>query len=348
MLFPRRSSQRPCMQHSDSMAVRRQQWLIFYHASVEDIAFQLLKLMGAHAELSDLQWKRFSDGFPDLQINRQDAHRLEQFYGTCVIAGFHDPEIIFEQLCLLHELPRIRAKNLHVIVPWFSTGTKERVEKLGQIATAKSLADMLSSCPVGLGGPATMVMYDIHWLQEQFYFTDQVLTELLTAVPLCLTALASLESDFPDEKTAIVFPDEGAHKKMRSTFTDFDQIICDKVRDGDKRIVTFCTGKEFVEGRHCIIVDDMVMSGGLMLECAQQLHKLGAARISCFTVHAVLPKQAHKKFVGNSLIHKFWITDTVPTTAALVKNQAPFEILSIAPLIANYLGTILEDDISVD
>jgi len=322
---------------------RRHQWLVFYHESVRSTALQLKDIMGSNAELSQLEWKHFDDGFPDLQIHKQDAERLEQFYGTCLIVSFHSPEVIFEQLCLLHELPRMRAKNFHVILPWFCTGTMERVETLGQIATAKSLADLLSCCPSGPGGLPTLVTYDIHWLQEQFYFTDRILVELKSALCLGLEVLARASAATPDEEVVVAFPDDGAHKKMRELFKDYPHIICDKVRDGDRRIVTVCEGEDFVKGSHIVIVDDMVMSGALMLECARQLHARGAARLSCFTVHAVMPKQAYKKFLGNDLLHRFWITDTVPSTASQVEGQAPFEVLSIAPLIARYLTGCPDD-----
>jgi len=322
---------------SPSLLRRRQQWLIFYHESVRRLAEQLKDEMGDNAELSALQWRRFPDGFPNLSVERQDVHRLEQFFGTCLIVSFHNPEVIFEQLCLLHELPRMRAKNFHVIMPWFCTGTMERVERLGQIATAKSLADMLSCCPVGPGGPMTLVTYDIHWLQEQFYFSDPLLVELRTAVPLCLELLSRARAAAPDEEVVVAFPDEGAHKKMKDTFKDYPFVICDKVRDGARRIVTIIEGQDNIAGKHCVIIDDMVMSGALMLECAQQLHSMGAARISCFTVHAVMPKQAWKKFIDTGILHRFWITDTMPSTADEVRGVEPFEVITIAPLVASYL-----------
>merc|ERR1712054_749135 len=91
--------------------------------------------------------------------------------------------------CLLYALPRMQARNFRIILPWFSTGTMERVEQMGQIATAASMARMLSCCPPGPNGPATVVIYDIHALQEQFYFSDSVLVELKTAAWLFKEAL---------------------------------------------------------------------------------------------------------------------------------------------------------------
>jgi len=150
-----------------------------------------------------------------------------------------------------------------------------------------------------------------------------------------------MKAEHPDEEVAIAFPDDGAHKRFKAKFEGFPMIICNKVRDGDKRIVQIKEGD--VDKRHVIIIDDLVQSGGTLLECAKPLKEQGACKVSCFVTHGVFPNASFKKFVGNDLIHKFWITDSIPTTAELVAGQEPFEVLSLAPLIANYLAGIAED-----
>uniref|UniRef100_A0A7S2QDK4 Phosphoribosyltransferase domain-containing protein n=1 Tax=Zooxanthella nutricula TaxID=1333877 RepID=A0A7S2QDK4_9DINO len=292
--------------------------------------------------MSELEWKRFNDGFPNLQINKEDAERLESFYGTCFIVSFHSPAVIFEQLALLYALPKMRARNFRVILPWFSTGTMERVDQAGQIATANSLARMLSATPMGPSGPATVVIYDIHALQEQFYFHDTILVELKSAVWLLKHHIQELLRQNPKEEIAIAFPDDGAHKRFKAKFAEFPLIICAKTREGDKRVVSVREGAP--KNRHCIIVDDLVQSGGTLLECAKPLKDLGATKVSCFVTHGVFPKESWRKFVDCDLIHKFWITDSIPTTCREIEGLAPFEVLSLAPLIANYLIGVAEED----
>merc|ERR1712232_1091225 len=126
----------------------------------------------------------------------------------------------------------------------------------------------------------------------------------------------------------IVFPDDGAHKRFKEKFKEFGQVVCNKVRDGDRRLVQVKEGE--YRGRHCVIVDDLVQSGGTLLECVGALE--GATKISCFCTHGVFPNESYKKFVGHPKIHKFWITDSIPSTAQIVKDMAPFEVLSLAPL----------------
>jgi len=335
-------SYRMLRRRTTDLPLSARQWLIFYHESMTATARQVKEDMGENGQLSELEWNRFNDGFPNLAIKKEDAERLEHFYGCCFIVSLHCPGVIFEQLALLYSLPKLRARNFRIILPWFSTGTMERVEQRGQVATASSLARLLSCCPMGPGGPPTIVIYEIHALQEQFYFSDSVLVELKSAMWLLLEEVEELRA--AGQEFAIVFPDDGAHKRFKSKFSAFPQIICSKVRCGDERKVTVKEG--LPEGRHCIIVDDLVQSGGTLLECAAALKERGGddIKVSCFVTHAVFPKESWKKFVDHPLIDTFWVTNSIPTSTSQLEGQKPFKVLSLAPLIAKYLSGVGSED----
>jgi hypothetical protein len=103
-----------------------------------------------------------------------------------------------------------------------------------------------------------------------------------------------------------------------------------QVRDGDKRIVRLKEGAP--RGRHVVIVDDLVQSGGTLLECAKLLQVTGAAAVSAFATHGVFPDGSYKRFLsadagagaggsgraGTAAFRYFWITDSGPATAAAV------------------------------
>lgn len=320
---------------------RGSKWVIFFYKDMKDMASKVQKQMGiAAAELAELEWDHFPDGFPNLRMESEHLRLLETCDGTCFILSLHSPQVIFEQLALLYALPKHRASNLRVILPWFSTGTMERVETLGQVATAHTMARMISAMPMGAGGPATLAIYDIHALGEQFYFSDQVLVELKSAVYLLRRKIQELQAQDPTEEFAIAFPDDGAHKRFYTKFPEFPTVVCIKQRVGDERIVKVKEGEP--HGKHCVIVDDLVQSGGTLLQCAKPLREMGATKVSCFVTHGVFPQGSHEKFVGNDLIDHFWITDSIPTVSAL-NGKAPFEVLSLAPLIARYLQGMQED-----
>jgi len=112
------------------------------------------------------------------------------------------------------------------------------------------------------------------------------------------------------------------------------QVVCTKVRDGAKRIVQLKEGE--AEGRHIVIVDDLVQSGSTLIECQRLLASRGAARVSAFATHGVFPNESWKRFQhdeGKGAEHgfaHFWITDSCPPTARAVQDHKPFEVLSLA------------------
>ena len=281
--------------------------------------------------LCDVDWKRFNDGWPDIFV--QHIKSLVENRDVFFLASFDKPGDVFEQLALIYALPRYLARSVTVILPYFPTGTMERVDHEGQIATAQTLARMLSAIPLSTQGPARIVLYDIHALQGRFYFGDQVIPILETTMPLIKEILSK------ETNISIAFPDEGALKRFSSAFDDDNKIICSKTRLGDQRQVRIADGDP--SGRHVVIVDDLVHSGTTLIECRNALIEAGAALVSCFVPHAIFEKRAWEKFIGQNagLFANFWVTDSCPTTIKKIGNQAPFKVLSLAPSIAHFILT---------
>ncbi|XP_068642118.1 ribose-phosphate pyrophosphokinase 3, mitochondrial-like [Aristolochia californica] len=123
-------------------------------------------------------------------------------------------------------------------------------------------------------------------------------------------------------------------------FMQEDFLICTKVREGDQRFVRL---KGDPRGRHVVIVDDLVQSGGTLIECQKVLADQGAATISANVTHGIFPNMSWEKFEhdkeGNPVngLTYFWITDSCPLTVSQVQNEPPFEILSLASSVATAL-----------
>jgi len=206
----------------------------------------------------------------------------------------------------------------------------ERVDNEGQIATAFTLARILNGLPTSIHGPAKLVIFDIHALQERFYFSDSVIPVMASAVPLFLTALRQHHADQP---LAVAFPDEGAQKRFGRDFdATIPQVLCSKVRDGDKRVVRVKEGNP--AGLHVFIVDDLVKTGGTLLECMRVLFAAGATAVSAFVTHAVFPQDSWKRFLPTEdkrCFSTFYVTDTCPSMAAVLRERgSPFVVLPIA------------------
>ncbi|CAL4885002.1 unnamed protein product [Urochloa decumbens] len=335
---------------------------LFYCSECEELALKIAASSDA-IELQSINWRSFDDGFPNLFINK--AHDIRGQH-VAFLASFSSPAVIFEQISVIFALPKLFIASFTLVLPFFPTGSFERVEEEGDVATAFTLARILSMIPKSRGGPTSVVIYDIHALQERFYFGDDVLPCFETGIPLLLQRLRQL----PDaDNITIAFPDDGAWKRFHKMLQHFPMIVCNKVREGDKRIVRIKEGNP--EGRHVVIVDDLVQSGGTLRECQKVLASHGAAKVSAYVTHAVFPKQSYERFMASDsskwqfmqlgiflvLQHAdfllliilflaagpgdqfayFWITDSCPHTVKAIGQRPPFEVLSLAGSIADAL-----------
>lgn len=249
------------------------------------------------------------------------------------LASFDQVGEIFQQLAVIYALPRYGARSLQVILPYFP-GTKDRVDKDGDIATAATLARMLSVIPLSKEGPAEIVMFDIHASQERFYFSDQVVPRPMGAAHLFIDQIKALARMQPVryEKLRVVFPDRGAWQRFGDIFGDFPQIICDKIRGGRKRAVVIKEGNP--RGKPVVIVDDLVKSGETLLECRKVLMKKGATEVGAAIVHGSFEPGTVALIRAEDWAY-FWTTDSCPQVTFF--NRAPFKCVSLAGSIARVI-----------
>ncbi|XP_031501417.1 ribose-phosphate pyrophosphokinase 4-like [Nymphaea colorata] len=312
----------------------RKRVLLFYCKETKALAERIAAESDA-IELRNITWRTFDDGFPNLFIS--NAHGIRGQH-VAFLASFSSPGVIFEQLSVIYALPRMFVSSFTLVLPFFPTGSFERMEEEGDVATAFTLARILSNIPISRGGPTSLVIFDIHALQERFYFGDNVLPCFESGIPLLKQRLQQL----PDsDNITIAFPDDGSWKRFHKQLQHFPVIICTKVREGDKRFVRLKEGDP--RDRHVVIVDDLVQSGGTLIECQKMLAAHGAGKISAYVTHGVFPNRSWERFQHDSGVGPangftyFWITDSCPFTVKEVSSRRPFEILSLAKAIASSL-----------
>lgn len=304
--------------------------IIFYHRSMKGLAYSLASQTGF--ELGDISWKRFPDDSPQTFIKNK-----ENFEGRKVIfiASFHTDKAMNEQLGVIYALPRYESGPLHIILPYFP-GTMDRVDegKDGVIVTAKTVARMLSVTPASHnGGVPLCTIFDIHDRHEQFYPDDGIIFSLKSAIPLFKGELQNAYKS--SEEVAIAFPDEGARKRFGRLFDDYEIIVCDKIRGkNEKRIVTLREGNPC--NKHVVIVDDLIMSGGTMIECCHVLKNAGAKTVSAYATHGIFPKKSWQKFTPDLFDH-VWITNSRPSAVKVAKNLKNFKVLDLASSIAKII-----------
>lgn len=162
--------------------------------------------------------------------------------------------------------------------------------------------------------------------------------KLHSVLPLCLSAipwfvdhLRSHPEEYPENQISIAFPDDGACKRFERFFKGYDIIVCSKVRVGKERLITIKEGEP--GGKHVIIVDDLVQSGGTILSCEKVLKKAGAIRVSAYVTHAIFPGDSWRNFLDSGF-HRFFVTDSCPLTVQKLEGQGPFIVLPLAPVIS--------------
>lgn len=316
-------------QHRFAHSDRAMPPLLFHCPAMRDLAKRIAET--GSVELGAIDWRRFEDSSPDIVI-RGGRERIKG-RDVALLASFATADDIFRQLAVAYAIPRYSARSFTFVLPYFLMGTNERVDVPGRVVTAKTLARMLSAIPGCHGsGPARILTYDIHALPEQFFFGDDVVPDLVSAIPLLRRQLETFK---PEDKIAIAFPDDGAYKRFGKMFPDYPQIICRKNRQGDRRTVSIVDGNP--RGRHVVIVDDLVKTGGTLLECAAAVRRGRAKHVSASVTHAVFPKQSWRRFIKAGFEY-FWITDSCPQTVRAITDRGPFENLTLAGSIAAELN----------
>jgi phosphoribosylpyrophosphate synthetase len=111
-------------------------------------------------------FRKFPDGFPNIFIPNAQGIRGQH---VAFLASFSSPAVIFEQIPVIYALPKLFVASFTLVLPFFPTGTSERMEDEGDIATAFTLARLLSNIPISRGGPTSLVTFDIHALQVYYW-----------------------------------------------------------------------------------------------------------------------------------------------------------------------------------
>ena len=268
-------------------------------------------------------WGHFGDTYPNITFDTNLKDR-----DVIYVMSMHDPAVFMEQLSVILVIPRQQVKSLRIMMSYFAPGTMDRVDSEGIIATAETIATIISSCiPSTQTGPPILEIYDIHALQERFYFKDNVIVELKSAIPILMKSY--------DRTWVIVFPDDGAAKRFGPKFPNYAKIVCAKKRDGERRTVEIkerigaVLTEDDISGY--IIVDDLVQTGGTLMQCAKVISAECKGRpVHAFVTHAIFPGRAYRRFMKpDSPIKRFVCTNSNPAVSDVLERIPIFKVLSL-------------------
>ena len=241
---------------------------------------------------------------------------------------------IMEQLIMIDAAYRASAKRITAVCPFYGYARQDRKAEGREPITARMVADLFKAA-----GAKRMVSIDLHSGQIQGFFEGPV--DHLTAMPV-LENFVRQNAKSP----VIVAPDAGRIKvaeRMASHLSDIGSDLAFIYKRRPKGTTNVAEAKEVmgdVQGRLCILNDDMIDSGGTIVSAAEVLMARGATEVWAMATHAVLSGPAIDR-LKNSVITKVVLTNTLPLPPE--KQIDKIHVLSIAPLIADALNAVFDD-----
>ncbi len=278
------------------------------------------------SKLVNTNIKRFADGEIYIEIN-------ENIRGNSVfvIQSTSTPanDNLMELLLCLDALKRSSAKSITAVIPYFGYARQDR-----KVAPRTSISAKVVSNLISMAGANRVVTVDLHAGQIQGFFDIPV--DNLFTTPLFARFI---KKSFKNKKLICVSPDVGGVQRTRGLATKLktDLAIIDKRRPkpGKSQVMNLIGD---VRGKTCLIVDDIIDSGGTIVNAAEVLKREGATEIYVFITHGVLSGDASRK-IKNSKIKKLFITDTIDNSKK-IKNNNKIEVLSISSLMAEAIKRI--------
>lgn len=239
---------------------------------------------------------------------------------------------VMEQLIMIDAAKRASAKRITAVCPFYGYARQDRKAEGREPITAKLVADLLS-----VAGADRVVSVDLHSGQIQGFFDVPV--DHLTAMPVLVDYLSAQGS----EDLVIVAPDAGRVRVAErfSQHLGADLAFVNKYRPkGTANTVLARDVIGEVEGRHCVVIDDMIDSAATIVAAADILLEHGATDVWAMATHGVLSDPATDR-LKNSPISRVVLTNSLPLTPD--KQLDKIEVLSIAHLVAEAIDAVFRD-----
>jgi len=281
--------------------------------------------------LGDANVSKFSDGEITVELN-ENVRGKDVFVLQSTCAPTNDN--LMELLLIIDALRRASAGRITAVVPYFGYARQDRRVRSARVPiSSKVVADMMAS--VGVDRVLTV---DLHAEQIQGFFTCAVDNVYASSV---------LNNDIVQrnyENLIVVSPDIGGVVRARAIAKQLDEAelaIIDKRRPkANEAQVMNLIGD--VDGRTCLLVDDMVDTAGTLCSAATALKERGAIKVIAYCTHAVLSGKALENIRGSSL-DELVVTDTIPLSAE-AKSISNIRQLTISDLLAESIRRVSNEE----
>ena len=282
--------------------------------------------------LGDASLDDFANG--EIHCRYQESVRGADVFILNTHAEHEDRSIndaMMEQLIMVDAARRASAKRITVVVPFYGYARQDRKASGREPITAKLVAQLFKAA-----GASRLVSVDLHSNQIQGFFDGPV--DHLTAMPVLLDYLRELGQDI-----VIVSPDAGRVKVAERYAKELgaDLAIVHKRRSVNaKNSVEAKDVVGEVDGRVCVLLDDMIDTGGTIVAGAELLVEKGATEVYAACTHGVFSGPAIDR-IANSAIKRVVTTDTLPLPPE--KRIEKIDIVSVSAILARAIHAVFED-----
>lgn len=280
--------------------------------------------------LTDASVRRFADDEIFVEIHEnvrgEDVFILQS-------TSFPANDNLMELLICIDALRRASAKRITAVVPYFGYGRQDRKPGPRTPISAKLVANLITQA-----GANRVLSVDLHAGQIQGFF--DIPTDNLYAAPVMAP---DIQARYGGEDLMVVSPDVGGVVRARSLAKRLNNAplaIVDKRRErpNESEVMNIIGD---VQGRNCVLIDDIVDSGGTLCNAAEALMAAGAKSVSAYITHGVLSGDAVAR-VDRSALTELVITDSILPTDA-TKNSKSIRILPVAPLVGEAVRRIADE-----
>lgn len=272
--------------------------------------------------------------FPDGERYHRMGHRVRG-RDLVLVGGTHNDTSSLDMFDIGCGLVQQGANSLIMVVPYFGYSTMDRKTRSGEIVTAKNRALLLSSIPRARVCNEVVLM-DLHTAGITHYFEGHARPFHISAMDLVAGVVAQFDGDI-----VLASTDAGRAKWVETLARRMALPAAFVYKHRLSGAETEIRGiNADVRGKHVVIYDDMIRTGGSLISAAHAYRDAGASKVSAISSHGVLPGDAAEKIEKCGHFDRLIVTDTHPRAVELAKKSSFLEISSMVPATAEFLMTL--------
>jgi ribose-phosphate pyrophosphokinase len=302
-----------------------------------ELAKQVAKTL--NKKLIKVELKLFSNG--ERYVRYEESVRQKNLFiiqSFSDINGYSVNDAFMELLLLIDAAKRASANEISVVLPYFPYSRQDRKARNREPISTSVIISCLQRI-----GVSRIITVDLHSAQTQAIFDGPF--DHIIARPIIVDTIKKIVSG-NEKEYIIVSPDAGRAKDSESYANELgvDVVHLPKIRDRkDSSIISRPNIPQDVKGRICLVIDDMIDTGGTILSAVDSIYAAGAKDVIVFATHGILSNNSAEKF-KKSKLSRLYLTNTLPQNENLLVLKSKLKIMDMSPIISKAIRRIAKGE----